>query len=201
MSRINFHGPGGRATEVLLYLYGLQLCQNCLKKLAYVNIYSTALSSVSSIKWGLILLIHYWFLRVAALGPLIPLFCVLPCYMYWWSRLQSMIVFQMVSPFLEQPICQPINFWTGPPSWGSPFSSQSGLRFTQQPLAWEQASVCLSASREELCISIWAYKILFLKWTSKTWNTVNTILWIDKTLSNIVIWMCSISCYMTIFFC
>ena len=118
-------------------------------------IYSTWVELI----WGLILLIHYWFLRVAALGPLIPLFCVLPCYM--WSCLQSMIVFQMVSPFLEQPIYQPINFWTGPPTWGSPFFSQSGLRFTQQPLAWEQASVCLSASREELCISIWAYKILF----------------------------------------
>ena len=39
-----------------------------------------------------------------------PLFCVLPCYMYWWSRWQSMIVFQMVSPFLEQPIFQPIKF-------------------------------------------------------------------------------------------
>ena len=141
------HNPRGLLEHVYLFVlfkdnnYGRSLCR---------NFWTTKYGDF--FWWGLILLIHYWFLWVAALGPLIPLFCVLPCYMYWWSHLQSMIVFQMVSPFLEQPICQPINFWTGPPSWGSPFSSQSGLRFTQQLLAWAQASVCLSASREELCI-------------------------------------------------
>ena len=61
-----------------------------------------------------------------------PLFCVLPCYMYWWSRWQSMIVFQMVSPFLEQPICQPIKFLDRSTIMGQ--SIFQPIRFTQQPI-------------------------------------------------------------------